>query len=307
LKESVEYLYDVFRDRPLQKGKWRTLAWHFTTDYFTTALREVKQKWDAIEVDRLRVKPKVKITGEFWLQTHEGDGNYNIKQWLEQEGAEVIAPPVAVWLDYWMRFYVQEFEDRRDVDRYVPLKIRAVKTLQWLFRKTYDRFRKALGNLPHEMPDQYELQALAEPFFHRRLSGGEGDMLVGKALHAYHHHTAHMICELSPYSCMPNTMSIGAMANVLGKYPDLLYAPIEIKGDAEVHALSRCQMILTEAKKRAQQEFERIMQQTELSIDQVRQYEAQHPATKKITHPLPHQGVAGTAAGYVLNLAGKLG
>jgi len=27
-----------------------------------------------------------------------------------------------------------------------------------------------------------------------------------------------------------------------------LYAPIEIKGDAEVHALSRCQMILTEAK-----------------------------------------------------------
>lgn len=307
LKESVEYLYDVFRDRPLQKGKWRTLAWHFTTDYFTSALREVKQKWDAIEVDRLRVKPKVKITGEFWLQTHEGDGNYNIKRWLEQEGAEVIAPPVAVWLDYWMRFYVQEFADRRDVDRYVPLKIKAVKTLQWLFRRTYDRFRKALGDLPHAMPDQYELQALAAPFFHQRLSGGEGDMLIGKALHAYHHHTAHMICELSPYSCMPNTMSIGAMANVLGKYPDLLYAPIEIKGDAEVHALSRCQMILTEAKKRAQQEFEQVMQQTELSIDQVRQYEAQHPATKKITHPVPHDNVAGTAAGYVLNLAGKLG
>ena len=30
---------------------------------------------------------------------------------------------------------------------------------------------------------------------------------------------AHMICELSPYSCMPNTMSIGAMAGVIGKYP----------------------------------------------------------------------------------------
>jgi hypothetical protein len=37
-----------------------------------------------------------------------------------------------------------------------------------------------------------------------------------------------MTCELSPYSCMPNTMSIGAMAAVLGKYPDLLYAPLEI-------------------------------------------------------------------------------
>ena len=47
------------------------------------------------------------------------------------------------------------------------------------------------------------------------------------------------------------------MANVQGNIPDLLYAPIEVKGDAEVHALSRCQMILTEAKKRAQAEFER--------------------------------------------------
>jgi len=41
-------------------------------------------------------------------------------------------------------------------------------------------------------------------------------MLVGKALWAYHHKKAHMTCELSPYSCMPNTMSIGAMAAVLG-------------------------------------------------------------------------------------------
>ena len=105
---------------------------------------------------------------------------------------------------------------------------------------------------PTNCPDQVELKKLAEPFYHFELRGGEGHMLIGKALHAYHHKKAHMICELSPYSCMPNTMSIGSMANVIGKYPDLLYAPIEVKGDAEVHALSRCQMILTEAKKRAQ-------------------------------------------------------
>ena len=82
-----------------------------------------------------------------------------------------------------------------------------------------------------------ELKNLAEPFYHFELRGGEGHMLIGKALYAYHHKKAHMVCELSPYSCMPNTMSIGSMANVIGKYPDLLYAPIEVKGDAEVHAL----------------------------------------------------------------------
>ena len=306
LRESVEHMYDVFRNRPIRGRKWGNLAWHFTTDYFTAALREVKKKWDAIEVDRLQVKPKVKITGEFWLQTHEGDGNYNIKRWLEQEGAEIIAPSIALWLDYWMRFYVQEFEDRRQSDRYVPLKIAMVKGLQRLFRGTYNRLRKALGFLPHELPDQYELQRLSAPFYHRRLSGGEGDMLIGKALHAYHHKTAHMICELTPYSCLPNTMSVGAMSNVTGKYPDLLYAPIEIKGDAEVHALSRCQMILTEAKKRAQQEFETVLQQTGRSLDELRAFEALHPHVRKMTYTFDHHGVAGTAANYVRALARQI-
>ena len=102
LKECVEHMYEVFRNRPIKGKKWGVLAWHLTTSYFTKALKEVYKKWSTIEVDRLRAKAKVKITGEFWLQTHEGDGNYNIKRWLESEGAEVIPPPVAVWLDYLM-------------------------------------------------------------------------------------------------------------------------------------------------------------------------------------------------------------
>jgi predicted nucleotide-binding protein (sugar kinase/HSP70/actin superfamily) len=65
----------------------------------------------------LRAKAKVKITGEFWLQTHEGDGNYNIKRWLESEGAEVIPPPVAVWLDYLMHPDVRIQEHRAKPSR----------------------------------------------------------------------------------------------------------------------------------------------------------------------------------------------
>jgi predicted nucleotide-binding protein (sugar kinase/HSP70/actin superfamily) len=306
LRQSIAYLYDVFRRRPLRGKKWGILAWHLLTDYFTAALREVKTQWDVITVNRVQVKPKVKITGEFWLQTHEGDGNYNIKRWLEQEGAEVFVPPIAVWLDYLMRVRAQGFAERRGIDRYASLKLRAVKTLQWLLRATYNRLRKALGYLPQVLPNQYELRKLAAPFYHNRLRGGEGDMLIGKALHAYQHKTAHMICELSPYACMPNTMSIGAMAHALGKHPDLLYAPIEIKGDAEIHAFSRCQMILTEAKKRAQQEFAQVLARTGLTLEHVQQYEALHPTVNKSTYRIPHHGVAGTAANYVLDLARRM-
>jgi hypothetical protein len=133
-------------------------------------------------------------------------------------------------------------------------------------------------------------------------------MLVGKSLWAHQKKKAHMICELSPYSCMPNTMSIGAMAGVVGKYPDLLYAPLEIKGDAEVHALSRCQMILTEAKKRAQREFDGALEVTGLTVDEVRAYVNARPAMRLATYPIPRTGVAaGTAANLVLHVAELMG
>jgi predicted nucleotide-binding protein (sugar kinase/HSP70/actin superfamily) len=303
LRECVEYMYQAFRDRPLQKKNWQTFSWHLLSSYFVQALRKVREKWDAIEVDRLRVKTRVKITGEFWIQTHEGDGNYNIKRWLEQEGAEVIPPAVAVWLDYLFHPVIRELTDSQQVSRHPRLKRQALAAVEKTFRGLYNRFRKALANLPDELPDQIELKKLAAPFYHFELRGGEGHMLVGKALHSYHHHKAHMICELSPYSCMPNTMSVGAMANVLGKYPDLLYAPIEIKGDAEVHALSRCQMILTEAKKRAQDEFDAALRATGLTVQSVREYEKSHPEVRRATYRVPRLGYAGVPANYVAHLA----
>jgi predicted nucleotide-binding protein (sugar kinase/HSP70/actin superfamily) len=304
LRESIEDLHQVFRDRPLKgTNKWTVLAWHLTTGYFTSALRRILRRWEAIEVDRLRVKARVKITGEFWLQTHEGDGNYNIKRWLEQEGAESIPPPIAVWLHYLLHPAMRTPTKRQTMQRGFTVKRAVHHGLERLYRLTYDRLRRALGNLPCELPDQIELKNLADPFYHYQLRGGEGHLLIGKALYAYHHRKAHMVCELTPYSCMPNTMSVGAMANVLGTFPDLLYAPIEIKGDAEIHALSRCQMILTEAKKRAQRELDDVFARMGVSVEAVRAGEARHPEVRRASYRVPHMGYAATAANYVAHLA----
>src|SRR5213082_3600353 len=307
VKDSIEYLYGVFRDRP-KRSPYRAVLWHLTTGYFTRALREVHDTFAAIEVDRLRVKPMVKITGEFYLQTVEGDPNYNIHRWLEAEGAEVYPAAITVWMDYLLRIGLQRFEDYSGIEKHARLKLALGRLAQGTYRLTVNRLRRAMGNLPHETPSQFELRRLAAPYFHRNLDGGEGDMLVGKTLWSYHKKKAHMICELSPYSCMPNTMSIGAMAGVIGKYPEILYAPLEIKGDAEVHALSRCQMILTEAKKRAQKELDEALTSTELSLEQVRTYLQAHPEMKKATYAIPHDGTAaGTAAKLVLHVAKKMG
>jgi predicted nucleotide-binding protein (sugar kinase/HSP70/actin superfamily) len=233
-RECVELLHETFRKRPSWGRKWGAVAWHLATGHFVRAMREVRRRFGAIEVDRLRVKPIVKITGEFYLQTVEGDPNYNIHRWLESEGAEVYPAAITIWLDYLMRLAAQQFEDHIGIERHARLKLAGIRTGQALLRWTHGRMRRALNGVPRELPEQRELARLAAPYYHSRLDGGEGDMLAGKALWAYERRKAHMICELSPYSCMPNTMSVGAMAAVLGRHPDLLYAPLEIKGDAEV-------------------------------------------------------------------------
>ena len=307
VREAMEYLAEVFRNRPKRGKKWGTLAWHLSTSYFIKALREVYRRFEVIEVDRLQPKPVVKITGEFYLQTVEGDPNYNIHRWLESEGAEVYPAPVAVWLDYLIRVAAQKLEDYVGIDRHARAKLTMIRTLQRVYRWNYDRMRRALGDIPHEMPLQSELRELAAPYFHHSLSGGEGDMLIGKALWCHHHRKAHMICELSPYACMPNTMSIGAMAGVTGKYPDLLYAPIEVKGDAEVHALSRCQMILTEAKRRAIREYVEAMEKSGLTPETAKPLLDAYPAMKRATYNVPHARMAGMAANTLMHLAARTG
>jgi predicted nucleotide-binding protein (sugar kinase/HSP70/actin superfamily) len=301
VRESVDYLCETFRVRPKTRAHWSTMAWHVLTNYFRDALKEIFKKFNAIEVDRLRPKPIVKITGEFYLQTVEGDPNYNIHRWLEREGAEVYPAPIAVWLDYLIRVYIQEVLEYIGVDRTARYKVMRARCLQLLLRWSYNRLRMALGNVPHDLPNQYELRRLATPFFHHRMSGGEGDMLVGKALWAHLHKKAHMICELSPYACLPNTMSIGALAGAMGKYPDLLYAPIEIKGDAEVHALSRCQMVLTEAKRRAVAEFERAL--AGRTTHDLRARLERQPGMRKATYRVPRENWVGTAANLAAHLS----
>ena len=68
-------------------------------------------------MDRLQPKPVVKVTGEFWAQTTEGDGNFNMFRFLQAEGAEIITEPIATWLTYMMWQEKIKAKDRRAARR----------------------------------------------------------------------------------------------------------------------------------------------------------------------------------------------
>lgn len=284
---------------------------------YADALHACRDSIDAIEVDRLRVKPVIKITGEFWAQTTEGDGNFNMFAFLEKEGAQVLVEPIATWIDYMMfvakegsRARAQAQAPYRD-PKWYELKKRTVNELS-LLKKTvglsvgsamwtyfYHRTIRHMGGTGHHLVPQAELARLAHPFYHQLARGGEGHMEVGKNIFYTINHLCHMVLALKPFGCMPSTQSDGVQSRVVSKFKDMIFLPIETSGEGEVNAHSRVQMALAEAKAKARAEFDGVLQKSGRSLDELRAYVSEHPELRRGLYKVPHrEGLAGTAAQF---------
>ncbi len=275
-----------------------------------------------IQVDRLRAKPVVKITGEFWAQTTEGDGNFRMFEFLEKEGAEVRVEPIAAWIDYMRHTLHGVARDRRvvEVDR-IPagplqplrrlgpwtgflLQDRLLRLTGWLMHREYDRLRAAIGGTVPSLTGQLQLERIGNPYYHSRIMGGEGYLEIAKNIHAFSHRQAHVTLSLKPFGCMPSTQSDGAQAAVLSRYPEMNFLPIETAGEGELNAYSRVQMSLSEAKTQSRDEFRQALHECNLSLETARAYVARHPHLGGPFHPIPeHPGVIGRGANFIRHLA----
>jgi predicted nucleotide-binding protein (sugar kinase/HSP70/actin superfamily) len=298
-----------------------------TSSYYTDALHQVRDQLADIDVDRFRVKPIVKITGEFWAQTTEGDGNYNMFRFLEREGAEVIVEPIGTWIMYMIHQFKQKLRDRKGIEdkaempawtREPHLRL-AVETrfrkryarmtlAEKIFQREYTRLQEALGGgILHELVCQYELQRMGHPYYNSRAGGGEGHLEVAKNIYYSNKGIAHMVLSLKPFGCMPSTQSDGAQAAVTEHYKDMIYLPIETSGEGEINAHSRTQMALGNARIKAKQEFAEALAKTGRTLDELKAYVDQHPEMKKALYVVPKRDdVIGKAANFVLHVAERM-
>jgi predicted nucleotide-binding protein (sugar kinase/HSP70/actin superfamily) len=278
-----------------------------------------------VEVDWLRVKPVVKIVGEFWAQTTEGDGNFRMFEFLEHEGAQVLVEPVGGWVTYLLHQRRLDAERRLRVDATDPTVLRP-SLRRWLRRESayrgktllfglgerfwtrqYDRVSRALGGAASPLPPQSELARLAHPFYHQLARGGEGHLEVGKSIYYTSHARCHMVLSLKPFGCLPSTQSDGVHAAVVSRYPDMIFLPIETSGEGEINAYSRVQMALGEAKARARAEFAAALARTGRSLAELRAFVGLHPELRSPFYPIPRRdGVAGLAASFALHLGDVL-
>jgi predicted nucleotide-binding protein (sugar kinase/HSP70/actin superfamily) len=172
-----------------------------------------------------------------------------------------------------------------------------------VFVREWNRLREALGGVPHPLTDQYELQRIAHPLYNSRSGGGEGHLEVAKNIYYSNKDLCHMVLSLKPFGCMPSTQSDGVQSAVVNRYRDMIYLPIETSGEGEINAHSRVQMALGEAKVKAREELEGVLERTGRSLQEVREYAAERPELQDPLHPVPHTaGVVGVAANFVLHV-----
>jgi predicted nucleotide-binding protein (sugar kinase/HSP70/actin superfamily) len=303
-------------------GKWHENMWG--KDYLR-ALQAAREKLNSIEVDRTKVKPVVKITGEFWAQLTEGDGNFHMFEFLEREGAQVLVEPIATWVAYLMyqakahaiaKWPVNRphqnpkwYEAKRQFANYIGLrkKLWGIGAGQRMWNFFYHRTIKQMGGITNHLVPQNELADLAHPFYNQFARGGEGHLEVGKNVYYTIHKLCHMVLALKPFGCMPSSQSDGVQSAVINKFKDMIFLPIETSGEGEVNAHSRVQMALGEAKVKAKAEFEQCLKSTGKSLQEIQVYIEDHPELKRPFYHVPHrEGIAGTAAQFILHVSDRI-
>jgi predicted nucleotide-binding protein (sugar kinase/HSP70/actin superfamily) len=297
-----------------------------TSRSLVEAMQAARNEFDTVKIDRFRVRPIVKLTGEFWAQTTDGDGNFRMVRFLEGERAEVLIDrPVGTRLMYSFHMAkamarskrsLHESGDRpswrrprSEISRWLRyLRKQGLLTLaEFLLRRENTRLLKVLGATLHAIVPQRTFRKLAAPYYDWRCYSGETHLEIAENIYYQTHSLCHMVLGLKPFGCLPSTQSDGAQTAVLEDYPDLIYLPIETSGDSEALAYSRVQMALDGAREKARREFDEALAESGRSLVELRAFVARHPELSRPTRRIPERkGVAVRAASFVWHVSERM-
>ncbi|HID95081.1 MAG TPA: hypothetical protein EYP53_03365 [Candidatus Latescibacteria bacterium] len=160
-------------------------------------MREIREDFEGIKVDRRVIKPIIGVVGEIFMRSNRFSNNQVVKK-LEELGAEVWLAPISEWIHYTCnRFKVESIAQRRYRD---ILKAFFLEKLQRYYEGRLEKtFHGFLPNC-HEPPIEDILER-SSPYIHFSF-GGEAILSVGKAID-YVEKGACGIVNVMPFTCMP--------------------------------------------------------------------------------------------------------
>lgn len=250
----------------------RILTWPMDARLLRVLLH-ARRQFRNIGIDPFRVRPAVKLIGEFWAQTTVGDGNFRAHTFLERHGAEVVVEPVSTWMLYLLSEARQKLDQRKQLLRHTlkmnPSSLRRfvagtlsaqakagmLRIGELMVRLKYNAIRLVFNGIPDPLPSVDVFERLSRAYYNPWIQGGESHMEVGKTLYYTRRKRAHMIVSLKPFGCLPSGMSDGVQPLVQAQHPETLYLSVETSGEGSTNAQSRMLMVLSTAREKALREF----------------------------------------------------
>lgn len=305
-------------DRALEASKREVYDALMNHKSVVFALRRARNKYlKHVKVDRTQAKAKVSILGEFWAMTTEGDGNYHLQKFVEQEGAENEIQILAFLLLYNLWEIRHDTEQRmflKDEDSGqfglkgtdVGLRMAGLWVAELALRGIFQTFAHAVGLTRFKLPDMNEVARVGHSHYNQELRGGEGHMEVAKLILNVMHNKAHMTLSVKPFGCMPSSgVSDGVQSVITELFPEAIFCAVETSGEGAVNFYSRVQLFLFKARQRAQQELADAFAQYGITREQARAF-LEHSHYGSALYRAPHVA-SGSAADLVHEIGPLVG
>ncbi len=201
--------------------------------------------------------PLVFITGEFFANLAHNDGNYDLRRFIADEGAEAIPGLFVqrILYDNWRRTqealrgieYATTSRELKSWKKSLRKQKTSTGVIMWFWKKFRTAFNPESFRGRAELFDLDELADLGREYYHPEIFGGEGNLEIGESVH--YADKVDGIISSKPFGCMPSSgVSDGVMAKVTSRYPQINFLSIETSGDNEVNILGRVSMLIFKAK-----------------------------------------------------------
>jgi predicted CoA-substrate-specific enzyme activase len=198
-KGECDQLYEKYLRRCEQvieaKGDLATLA------------REARREFQAVKVDRSRVRPKIGLVGEVFVRCNQFTNHFMVRK-IEQLGGEAILPPFEEWVNYigWSRITDAKIE--RQYKRLLIEKITDFIQRREKY-KILNEFKGAIEKFFDEAPSDHVID-LARPYLDPAIRG-EPILSMGRCVE-YVEAGCDGVANLYPFNCMPGTIVNGLLA-----------------------------------------------------------------------------------------------
>jgi predicted nucleotide-binding protein (sugar kinase/HSP70/actin superfamily) len=218
------------------------------------ALKECRDWFLAVEVDRSRKRPLIGIVGEIFVRTNRFS-NDNIVAEVERLGGEAWMPPFTEWVLY------TNFTRKRGNLKSKDYKSYFVTLLKDKIQKRDEHamkeiFKGAIEKI--DEPTTEEVLELAQEYVHDSFEG-EAGLSVGKAID-FVRHGASGIINVMPFTCMPGTVVTGVMKRVRQDLDNVPFLTMAYDGLEQTNTLMRLEAFMYQA---VQYDLSRKAKQTE--------------------------------------------